>query len=304
MTVGDQWERRSHVIGQGKDSRPLYPSFSLPLCQDKDSRPLYFYSLVDMKRSFCTAAVRSIIALFTKDEDTAVRTGESITVGVSPFAPRKQRCFRGAKGDTCFLAGPNRSRVLLKVVRFSRPSIVKGGERRVNVRRRSIAHSHIAVSCAEEAGQPVGDQLQGRVSELVSRLGIFQFRGTWAGLGNGRGTASAGNGVAKGPEGDRGVVCLGGATAGGRDCAAAAHRLTDETCGQQPTVSEGGQRLGSHVLVVCGMFSIMCFWEGVVQTKNCTNSLGGTSHSRCCWVCWRHDGWGSMGVPIACAWPG
>jgi hypothetical protein len=38
---------------------------------------------------------------------TRVRTGESITVAWSPFTPRKSRCFRGAKGDTCFRDGPN-----------------------------------------------------------------------------------------------------------------------------------------------------------------------------------------------------
>ena len=35
---------------------------------------------------------------------------------------------------------------------------------------------------AEDVG-PGGDQLQGRVSELVSRLGIFQFHTTWASWG-------------------------------------------------------------------------------------------------------------------------
>jgi hypothetical protein len=32
-----------------------------------------------------------------------IRTGESMAVALSRFAPRKQRYFRGAKGDTCFL---------------------------------------------------------------------------------------------------------------------------------------------------------------------------------------------------------
>src|SRR5277367_2155715 len=35
-----------------------------------------------------------------------LRTGESISVGLSPFAPRKLRYFRGAKGDTYFRAAP------------------------------------------------------------------------------------------------------------------------------------------------------------------------------------------------------
>ena len=37
-----------------------------------------------------------------------LRTGESIRVALSPFAPRKQRNFRGAKGDTYSCAGPKR----------------------------------------------------------------------------------------------------------------------------------------------------------------------------------------------------
>ena len=45
--------------------------------------------------------------LFARHYADLLRIGELTTVVLSPFAPRKLRHFRGAKGDTNFCADPN-----------------------------------------------------------------------------------------------------------------------------------------------------------------------------------------------------
>ena len=44
-----------------------------------------------------------------ESRDRWLRIVREITVSLSPFAPRKQRCFRGAKGDTNSSNDPKRS---------------------------------------------------------------------------------------------------------------------------------------------------------------------------------------------------
>ena len=84
---------------------------------------MWIFSLVDMKRSFRTGSVRSLEA--------------------TRWGPHTE-CADYFSHIVCGLF-----------------FIVKGGERRVNVRRMSIAHGHTAVSCVEEADQPVGGIVRG-----------------------------------------------------------------------------------------------------------------------------------------------
>lgn len=58
-----------------------------------------------------------------------LRIVREITVSLSPFAPRKQRCFRGAKGDTNSSNDPNSSHFHFSGRRFAHTVAVGGASR-------------------------------------------------------------------------------------------------------------------------------------------------------------------------------